>query len=80
MPSRRLGAGEILATGASVTLLGILLALLRSEGWAVLGLLASQNGLILVAGANPDLSRMAALAVAVPLVPGLVLAGMRLRR
>jgi hypothetical protein len=43
-------------------------------------LLSSQNGLVLVAGASPDLSGMAAFAVAVPLVPGLVLAGMRLRR
>ncbi|MGC1411183.1 MAG: hypothetical protein WA864_19855 [Acetobacteraceae bacterium] len=75
----KLGAGEVVAAGVSVTLLGVLLAVSRSDGWAVLGLLSSQNGLVLVAGANSDLSRMAVLAVAVPLVPGLVLAGMRLR-
>jgi hydrogenase-4 component E len=76
-----IGAGEIVAAGVSVTLLGVLLAVLRSDGWArVLGLLSSQNGLVLVAGASPDLSRTAALAAAVPFIPGLVLAGMRLRR
>jgi hypothetical protein len=76
-----IGAGEILAAGVCVTLLGVLLAVLRSDPWApALGLLSSQNGLVLVAGANPDLSRMAALAVAVPLIPGLVVAGMRLRQ
>jgi hypothetical protein len=76
----RIGAGEIVAAGVSVTLFGILLAVLRSDGWVALGLLSSQNGLVLVAGANPDLSGTAAYAVAVPLVPGLIIAGMRLRR
>jgi hydrogenase-4 membrane subunit HyfE len=76
-----IGAGEIMPAGVSVTLLGVLLAVLRSDTWTpALGLLSSQNGLVLVAGASPDLSGMAAFAVAVPLVPGLVLAGMRLRR
>ena len=64
-----------------MTLLGLLLAVMRSDAWApALGLLSSQNGLVLVAGASPDLSLLAALAVAVPLVPGLVLAGKWLRR
>ena len=76
----RIGAGEIVAAGVSVTLFGILLAVLRSDGWVALGLLSSQNGLVLVAGANPDLSGTAAYTVAVPLVPGLIIAGMRLRR
>jgi hypothetical protein len=76
-----IGAGEILAAGVCVTLLGVLLAVLRSDPSApALGLLSSQNGLVLVAGASPDLSRTAALAVAVPLIPTLVLAGMRLRQ
>jgi hypothetical protein len=76
----KIGASESVAAGLSVTLLGVLLAVLRSDPWPALGLLSSQNGLVLVAGANPDLSRTAALAVAMPLVPGLVLVGMRLRR
>ncbi len=76
----KIGASEIVAAGVSVTLFGVLLAVLRSDPWPALGLLSSQNGLVLVAGAHPDLSRTAALAVATPLVPGLVLAGMRLRR
>ena len=75
------GAGGIVVAGVTVTLLGVLLAVMRSGPWApALGLLSSQNGLVLVAGASPDLSRMTAIAVAVPLVPSLVLAGMWLRR
>jgi hypothetical protein len=61
----RFGAGGSVANGVSV---------------ALLGLLASQNGLVLVAGAHPALSLPAALATAVPLVPGLILANRWLRR
>jgi hypothetical protein len=66
------GASGTVATGTSVALLGLLLAGLRAH--PTLCLLSSQNGLLLVASANPDLSVSAALAVAVPLIPGLVLA------
>ena len=66
------GAGGTVATGTSVVLLGLLMAGLR--GHPTLYLLSSQNGLLLVASASPDLSVSAALAVAVPLIPGLVLA------
>jgi hypothetical protein len=53
----------------------------RSHALApVLGVLSSQNGLVLVAGAHPGVSLPAALAVAVPLVPGLVLTDIWLRR
>ncbi len=77
----RIGAGELMAVGASVTLLGLWLSVARSDALApAVGLLSSQNGLVLVAGAHPDLSLPAALAVAIPLVPGLVLADRWLRR
>jgi hypothetical protein len=66
------GAGGTVATGTSVVLLGLLMAGLR--GHPTLYLLSSQNGLLLVASASPDLSVSAALAAAVPLIPGLVLA------
>ena len=69
------------AVGVSVALLGLLLVVVRSHALApALGLLSSQNGLVLVAGAHPHVSLPAALAVAVPLVPALVLADHWLRR
>ena len=69
------------AVGVSVALLGLLLLLVRSHALApALGLLSSQNGLVLVAGAHPHMSLPAAVAVAVPLVPALVLADNCLRR
>jgi len=62
-------------------LLGPLLMVVRSHALApALGLLSSQNGLVLVAGALSDVSLPAAVAVAVPLVPALVLAESWLRR
>ena len=71
----------MVAVGVSVTLLGLLLIVARSHALApALGLLSSQNGLVLVAGAHPDVSLPAALAVAVPLIPALVLADHWLRR
>ena len=77
----RPGTGGMAAVGVSVALLGLLLILVRSHALApALGLLSSQNGLVLVAGAHPHVSLPAALAVALPLVPALVLADNCLRR
>jgi hypothetical protein len=71
----KLGSGQREAIGASVMLLGLLLIALRSHPLVpTLGLLAAQNGLVLAAGANPDLPPQAAAAVAIPLIPTLVLA------
>jgi hypothetical protein len=75
------GTGGMAVVGVSVALLGLLLFLVRSHALApALGLLSSQNGLVLVAGAHPHMSLPAAVAVAVPLVPALVLADNCLRR
>jgi hypothetical protein len=77
----KIGADGLVSAGVSVSLLGPLLIVLRSHALApALGLLSSQNGLVLVAGAIPDVSLQAAFAVAVPLVPALVLAESWLRR
>jgi hypothetical protein len=67
------------AAGASVVLLGLLLAL-RSHAAPEIGLLSSQNGLVLVGAAHPDLPVPAALAIAVPLLPALLVADAWLRR
>jgi hydrogenase-4 membrane subunit HyfE len=65
----------------AVALLGLSLIGLRSHALLpVVGLLSSQNGIVLVAAAQPALARPMALAVAVPLVPALVLAESWLRR
>jgi hypothetical protein len=77
----KVGADGLVAAGVSVALLGPLLMVVRSHALApALGLLSSQNGLVLVAGALSDVSLPAAVAVAVPLVPALVLAESWLRR
>lgn len=77
----RVATSGSVGVGASVAVLGVLLIVLRSHSLApVLGLLSSQNGLVLVAGAHPDVSLPATLAVAVPLLPALVLADDWLRR
>jgi hypothetical protein len=77
----RVGTGGLVAVGASVALLGVLLIVLRSHALApAVGLLSSQNGLVLVAGAHPGGSLPAALVVAVPLIPALILADNWLRR
>jgi hypothetical protein len=77
----KVGADELVAAGASVALLGILLIVQRPHALApALGLLSSQSGLVLVAAAHPDVSLPAALAVAVPLVPALALGETWLRR
>jgi hydrogenase-4 membrane subunit HyfE len=77
----KVGTDETVAVGVSVTLLGLLVIVARSHTLApALGLLSSQNGVVLVAGAHPDVSLPAALAVAIPLIPALALADHWLRR
>ncbi|MEJ0016885.1 MAG: hypothetical protein WDN25_09990 [Acetobacteraceae bacterium] len=77
----RSGSGEAVAAGVSVVALGLWLVAMRRHALAtVLGLLAAQNGLVLVAGAYPDLPPTAAFAVAVPLLPALALADAWLHR
>jgi hypothetical protein len=77
----KVGVDGSVAAGVSVALLGVLLIILRAHALApVLGLLSSQNGLVMLAGAHPDLSPQTALAVALPLLPALALAESRLRR
>ena len=62
-------------------LLGLLLVVLRQHPLApALGLLSSQNGLLLVAAAIPDLPPSAVLLVVLPLLPGSLLANAWLRR
>ena len=71
----RVGADGLVAAGVSVALLGLLLIALRAHPLApALGLLSSQNGLVMLAGAQSELPLPTALAVALPLVPALVLA------
>ena len=77
----RAGGSGLVAAAVSVTLLGLWLIVVRADALApAIGLLSAQNGLVLVAGAHPDLSLPAALAVAVPAVPALVVADRWLRR
>jgi hypothetical protein len=71
----RVGTDGMVAAGVSVALLGLLLIAFRAHPLApALGLLSSQNGLAMLAGVQSELSLPTALAVAVPLVPALVLA------
>jgi hypothetical protein len=73
--------GSVVATGISVTLLGLLLGVLRRHSLApAIGLISAQNGLIAVASAHPSLSLAASVSVAVPLLPALTLADNWLRR
>jgi hydrogenase-4 component E len=72
---------DTLALGSSIVLLGLLLIAQRSHPlMPVLGLLSSQNGVLLVASATPDLPLSARLIVILPLLPGLVLANTWLRQ
>jgi hypothetical protein len=71
------GLGDGVALGSSVVLLGLLMS---GCGVPALGLLSAQNGLVLVAGSLPDVPLLPALAVAVPLVPAMLLAEAWLRR
>jgi hypothetical protein len=71
----------LVASGISVVLLGLALTVLRPNALvAAVGVLSSQNGLVLVGGARPDLPLSAALAVAIPILPALLLADHWLRR
>jgi hydrogenase-4 membrane subunit HyfE len=73
--------GGVLAVGSSVMLLGLLLVVQRAHPLApALGLLASQNGVLLFAAAIPDLPAVTLLAVAVPLVPAMMMANAWLRQ
>lgn len=75
------GASYALVFGASIALLGLLVAARRPHPlMPALGLLSSQNGLILVAGATTDLPLPALLVVVVPLVPALLAANAWLRQ
>jgi hydrogenase-4 membrane subunit HyfE len=75
------GATDALVFGASIALLGLLLVARRPHPLVpALGLLSSQNGLILVAGATADLPLPALLVVVVPLVPALLAANAWLRQ
>jgi hypothetical protein len=75
-----LNAGRF-AAGTAVVLLGLLSAGMRSHAFtACVGLLSSQNGLVLVAGARPDLRPLAAIVAAVPISPALALAARWLPR
>ena len=77
----RLGAAGLLASGISVVPLGLALTVLRPNALAAaVGLLSSQNGLVLIGSARPDLPLPAALAVALPVLPALLVAGHWLRR
>lgn len=75
------GTDGSVAIGTSVTLLGLLLIVVRRGALApALGVLSAQNGLILLAGAQPVLPLPAAVAVALPVIPALMLAEQWLRR
>ncbi len=71
---------EPLALGMSVLLLGLLLPAVRSHRLLpALGLLSAQNGVVLAAGAIPDLPLSMLLIAVVPLVPSLAIASLWLR-
>ena len=75
------GVNELLAAGSSIVVLGLLLAAQRAHPLAqAVGLLSSQNGIILVAAASPDLPLTAVLAFVVPFVPAMMAANAWLRR
>ena len=70
-----------LAIGVAVVLLGFLFVARSPERIAhVVGLASAQNGLVLVASSIPYLPLPAGLVIAIPFVPGLVLADRRLHR
>jgi hydrogenase-4 membrane subunit HyfE len=77
---RPVSPNDALVLGSSIVLLGLLLIAQRSHPLLpALGLLSSQNGVLLVASATPDLPLSARLIVILPLLPGLVLANTWLR-
>ncbi len=71
----RLGDG--VALGSTVVLLGLLLS---GSGAPAIGLLSAQNGLVLVASSVPGTPLLPILAVAVPVVPAMLLTEAWLRR
>lgn len=76
-----LAFGGAIAIGVSVVALGLLLMVLRAHALApAIGLLSSQNGLVLVASVQPDLPLTAILVAAMPLTAALVLAERWARR
>ena len=73
--------GGVIAVGSSVVLLSLLLVAQRTHpSVPALGLLASQNGVLLIAAAVPGLPAVTLLAVAVPLVPAMMVANAWLRQ
>jgi hydrogenase-4 component E len=71
---------EPLALGISLLLLGLLLPAVRSHRLLpALGLLSAQNGVILAAGAIPDLPMPVLLIAVIPLVPSFAVAALWLR-
>lgn len=72
-----LGVADVAALGIMVTLLGLAQSF---RGIPALALLSSQNGLLLVAGAVPDLPLPDVLVAAVPLVPAMLLVDAWLHR
>jgi hypothetical protein len=75
------GTDALAAVGTSVTLLGLLFMAVRRGAFVpALSVLSSQNGLILLAGAQPFLPPPVAAAVALPVIPALVLAEQWLQR
>ena len=71
----------LVAAGLAVTLLGVVLTVGREHQLAAVpGLLSAQNGIVLLAAAEPTLSLPMACAVAVPVLPALVAADGWLRR
>jgi hypothetical protein len=72
--------GEALVLGASVVLLGLLMAAQASHPLAPsFGVLASQNGMLLVASAIPALPLPVLVVVALPVLPALLVADRWLR-
>jgi hydrogenase-4 membrane subunit HyfE len=73
--------GGAIAVGSSVVLLGLLFVVQRSHALVpALGLLAAQNGVLLVAAAVPGLPAVTLIAIAVPLVPAMMVANAWLRQ
>jgi hypothetical protein len=76
----RLGGGNLPALGAAILLTGLLLVARGSnDASRIIGLLSSQNGILLAAGAMPDLPLLTCVLVALPLLPALGLANAWLR-
>ena len=76
-----LAFGGVIAIGVSVVALGLLLIVVRLHDLApAIGLLSSQNGLVLIVGAQSDLPLTTMLVTAMPLTAALVLAERWVRR